>query len=172
MQVDGNKLKFDKTLWVQYEGVESAEEGDQLVVTARSDDAYVKVFNQFGRLLKLYTFSNGRWIDSETGAEPASFDEKQAGRITAQPAAAPAARKPAAAVKKRKKAAAAARRSGAAMTMAKRKPGKKSVKGKSAAKSKSGGMRMMAKKKATVKKKTAKKPAKRKAPARKKTKRK
>ena len=59
MQVDGSKLKFDKTLWVQYEGVDSAEEGDQLAVTARSDDAYVKVFNQFGRLLKLYTFANG-----------------------------------------------------------------------------------------------------------------
>jgi hypothetical protein len=167
MQVDGNRLKFDKTLWVQYEGVDSAEEGDQLVVTARSDDAYVKVFNQFGRLLKLYTFSNSHWIDSETGTEPAGFDERQAGRLTAQPAAAPAARKPAA---KKKKAAAAAR-SGAAMMMAKRKGKKKPAKKKkSAANSKSGGMRMMAKKKATAKKKTAKKPAKRKAPARKKTK--
>jgi hypothetical protein len=165
MQVDGSKLKFDKTLWVQYEGVDSAEEGDQLVVTARSDDAYVKVFNQFGRLLKLYTFANGHWIDSETGTEPAGFDERQAGRLTAQPAAAPAARKPAAKAKKKK--AAAAARSGAAMMMAKRRAKKKPAKKKSAAKSKSGGKRMMAKKK-TAKKKTAKKTVKRKAPARKK----
>jgi hypothetical protein len=87
MQVEGNKLKLDKTLWVQFEGVDSAEEGDLMVYTGRSEDSYVKVFNQFGRLLKLYTFGGGKWIDTETNAEPASLDESQAGRLTGQPGA-------------------------------------------------------------------------------------
>ncbi len=90
MQVEGNKLKLDKTLWVQFEGVDSAEEGDLMVYTGRSEDSYVKVFNQFGRLLKLYTFGGGKWIDTETNAEPASLDESQAGRLTGQAAAATA----------------------------------------------------------------------------------
>jgi len=164
MKVDGNKLKFEKTLWVQFEGVDTSEEGTLVVVQPRSDDAYVKVFNQFGRLLKLYTFANGQWIDSETGMAPTGFDESQAGRLTTQPTAAPAVRSKAPARAKQK--AASAARSGASKSTAKKKAKKAGT--KSAAKSKSGGVRMVAKKKA-VKKKTAGKARKAKKPAKKKS---
>jgi hypothetical protein len=161
MQVAGSKLKFEKTLWVQFEGVDSSEEGGLLVVQGRSNDSYVKVFNQFGRLLKLFTFSNGRWVDSETNAEPVNLDLSQAGRLPMHPAAsaAPAAGKRAKAVAKKRPAAARAAR---AKSMAKH-PAKKSAKPVSKSKGKS----MVMKKKAT---KSKAKTAKKKAPAKKKKK--
>jgi len=154
MQVEGSKLKFEKTLWVQFEGVDTSEEGDLLVVQGRSDDSYVKVFNQFGRLLKLFTFSNGRWVDSETNAEPANLDLSQAGRLPMRPAAvaAPTPGTRAKAARSRPPAKKAVRK-----TKAKAKA-KKSAKPASKAKGKSMVMKKKAKKpakKAAPKKKTA-----------------
>jgi hypothetical protein len=155
MQVEGSKLKFEKTLWVQFEGVDTSEEGDLLVVQGRSDDSYVKVFNQFGRLLKLFTFSTGRWVDSETNAEPANLDLSQAGRLPMRPAAAAAptpGTRGTAARSKRPVAKKAVRK-----TKAKAKA-KKSAKSASKAKGKSMVMKKKAKKPA-VKKAAKKKPA-------------
>jgi hypothetical protein len=160
MQVEGSKLKFEKTLWVQFEGVDTSEEGDLLVVQGRSDDSYVKVFNQFGRLLKLFTFSSGRWVDSETNAEPTNLDLSQAGRLPMRPAAAAAPApgiRPKAARSKRPAAAKAARKTKARVTA------KKSAKPASKAKGKSMVMKKKAKKtvrkvaKKTATKKKAKK---------------
>ena len=162
MQVEGSKLKFEKTLWVQFEGVDTSEEGDLLVVQGRTDDSYVKVFNQFGRLLKLFTFSNGRWVDSETNAEPANLDLSQAGRLPMRPAAVatPTPGKRAKAARtKRPAAAKAARKTKAGATA------EKSAKSASKAKGKSMVMKKKAKKpakKSTAKKSTAKKKAKKK----------
>ena len=160
MQVEGSKLKFEKTLWVQFEGVDTSEEGDLLVVQGRSDDSYVKVFNQFGRLLKLFTFSNGRWVDSETNAEPTNLDLSQAGRLPMRsaPEAVPApGTRAQAARSKRPAAAKAARKTKARVTA------KKSAKPASKAKGKSMVMKKKAKKTVRkVAKKTAKKKAKKK----------
>jgi hypothetical protein len=153
MQVEGSKLKFEKTLWVQFEGVDTSEEGDLLVVQGRSDDSYVKVFNQFGRLLKLFTFSNGRWVDSETNAEPANLDMSQAGRLPMRPAAV-AAPKPGTRAKAARSKRPAAKKA-VRKTKAKAKA-KKSAKPASKAKGKS-----------MVMKKKAKKPAKKAAPKKK-----
>lgn len=156
MQVAGSKLKFEKDLWVQFEGVDSSEEGGLLVVQGRSNDSYVKVFNQFGRLLKLFTFSDGRWVDSETNAEPTNLDLSQAGRLPMHPMASAASTpgtRAKTATKKRPAAAKAAR----AKPKAKR-PAKKSAKPVSKSKGKS--MVMKKKKKATKskgKKKSSKK---------------
>jgi DNA topoisomerase I len=157
MQVEGSKLKFEKTLWVQFEGVDSSEEGDLLVVQGRSEDSYVKVFNQFGRLLKLFTFSTGRWVDSETNAEPANVDMSQAGRLPMRPAAAasPMPGKRVKAAKQKRPATAKAARKTTAKSKA-----KKSTKSVSKAKGKSMVMKKKAKK--TTAKKATKKPAKKK----------
>jgi len=160
MQVEGSKLKFEKTLWVQFEGVDTSEEGDLLVVQGRSDDSYVKVFNQFGRLLKLFTFSNGRWVDSETNAEPTNLDLSQAGRLPMRPApgAVPVPGTPAKAARSKRPAAAKAARKTKARVTA-----KKSAKPASKAKGKSMVMKKKAKKTVRkVAKKTAKKKAKKK----------
>jgi hypothetical protein len=164
MQVEGSKLKFEKTLWVQFEGVDTSEEGGLLVVQGRSDDSYVKVFDQFGRLLKLFTFSNGRWVDSETNAEPTNLDLSQAGRLPMHPAASatssPRTRAKAASERRPAAAAKAAR----AKTKAKR-PAKKSAKSASKAKGKSMVMKKAKKSKKATKSKAG---AKRKTKARKK----
>ena len=89
MDVGDTTLTFSRALWVQYGGVDATEQGARIVVTGRDEDSYLKVFNHFGRVLKLYTFEGGRWIDTDTGMRPQPLDESQAGRLpeTAAPAA-------------------------------------------------------------------------------------
>jgi hypothetical protein len=83
MQVDGKTLAFDKSLWVQYGGVDVEERDGLCRVTGREEEGYLKVFNHFGRLLKLYTFEDGLWTDVDTGGAPLPFDESQTGRLPA-----------------------------------------------------------------------------------------
>jgi hypothetical protein len=102
MQVSGKTLTFDRTLWVQYDGVDVQASGSQVAITGRDEESYLKVLNHFGRVLKLYTFEDGRWVDADTGGAAQPFDETQAGRLTAAAAppgtppasARPASRKP------------------------------------------------------------------------------
>jgi len=86
MRAEPDTLHLDRTLWVQYGGVDAHADGNELVLTARNDldpeEVYCKVFNHFGRVLKLFTFEQGRWVDAATGAPPGPFDESLAGRIT------------------------------------------------------------------------------------------
>lgn len=81
MKVEGKTLRFDRTLWVECGEVESEEAEDERRVTARSEEAYVKVLNHFGRVLKLFLFEGGRWVDADTGQEAGLFDESTAGHI-------------------------------------------------------------------------------------------
>ncbi|MDH5753368.1 MAG: hypothetical protein OEZ59_13240 [Deltaproteobacteria bacterium] len=83
MKVSERTLEFDATLWVQHSGVDVARRGDNLAVTAREEEAWLKVFNHFGRLHKLYIFEEGRWIDGDTGAPPEALDEAEAGHLAA-----------------------------------------------------------------------------------------
>ena len=83
MQVSGKTLTFDRTLWVQYDGVDVQASGSQVAITGRDEASYLKVLNHFGRVLKLYTFEDGRWVDADTGGVAQPFDETQAGRLTA-----------------------------------------------------------------------------------------
>lgn len=83
MEVADKTLAFDRGLWVQYGGVDVAEDGARIVVTGRDEDSYLKVFNHFGRVLKLYTFEAGRWVDADTGMAPQPLDEAQAGHLPA-----------------------------------------------------------------------------------------
>jgi hypothetical protein len=99
MQVEGKTLIFGRTLWVQHGGVDVQARGAQLVVTGRDDDSYLKVFNHFGRVHKLFTFEEGSWVDADTGLPAQGLDESQAGRLPRAPSAArraPARAKPAA----------------------------------------------------------------------------
>ena len=88
MKVSDKTLAFDKHLWVQFDGVDIKETGSEVKLTARDEEAYLKVFNHFGRLLKLFIFEDGKWVDSETGLAARPFDEAQAGHL---PEAAPGA---------------------------------------------------------------------------------
>ena len=90
MKVSDKTLAFDKHLWVQFDGVDVKETGSEVKLTARDEEAYLKVFNHFGRLLKLFIFEDGKWVDSETGLAARPFDEAQAGHL---PEAAPGAAK-------------------------------------------------------------------------------
>ena len=81
MKASGRVLEFDSSLWVRHAGVAVERRGDTLAVTATDDEAYLKVFNHFGRLLKVYTFEDGHWVDADTGSEPLPLDESEAGHL-------------------------------------------------------------------------------------------
>ncbi|MDH4246715.1 MAG: hypothetical protein OEW39_02735 [Deltaproteobacteria bacterium] len=81
MKVSGRTLEFDGSLWVQHAGVTVERHGGTVAVTATDEEAYLKVFNHFGRLLKLYTFEGGRWVDTDTGGDPLPLDEFEAGHL-------------------------------------------------------------------------------------------
>ncbi len=95
LEAKGKKLRYSKTLWADYGGVRAKEEKDVVSVEGVDEDSYVKILNHFGRVLKLYTFENGEWLDLETGAAPATLDESQAGRVEASAAPAPHTKVPA-----------------------------------------------------------------------------
>ena len=82
MKLSQTVLEFDKTLWVHYGGgVEVEDMGSTLALTGKEEEAYLKVLNHFGRVMKLFTFSGGKWLDEETGLLPSTFDDSQAGRL-------------------------------------------------------------------------------------------
>ena len=81
MKAEGKKLTLDRRLWVHYDGVSVKESGDERVLTAHDEDAWLKVLNHFGRVHKLFTFADGTWLDAETGLPPESLDESQAGHL-------------------------------------------------------------------------------------------
>ncbi len=81
MQIEGKTLSFDKSLWVQFGGVDIEERGEQIAVTGQDEESYLKVFNHFGRLLKLYTFETGNWLDADTALPAQPFDDSRAGRL-------------------------------------------------------------------------------------------
>ena len=81
MLVHEKTLTFDKTLWVRYGAVDVQQHGDTVTIAGRDDDSYVKVFNHFGRVLKLFTYESGRWVDADTGMAAEAFDDSQAGRL-------------------------------------------------------------------------------------------
>ena len=81
MKIDGKRIRFAKELWVQTGGVKTAESGSERIVEGIDEDSYVKVLNHFGRALKVFTFEDGRWMDSDTGLESTGFDERIAGRV-------------------------------------------------------------------------------------------
>ena len=97
MKVSDKTLAFDKNLWVQFDGVDVKETCGEVKLTARDGEAYLKVFNHFGRVLKLFIFEDGQWVDSDTGLAARPFDETQAGHL---PEAAPGMTKNKAAKKK------------------------------------------------------------------------
>lgn len=94
MQVDGATLKIKRDLWAQYDGVDAVTKGDEIWLTGREEDAWLKVFNAFGRLLKLYTFEHGAWVDADSGGPPLPFDESQAGHLPGAPPVKTPAKKP------------------------------------------------------------------------------
>jgi hypothetical protein len=83
MEVAGKTIRFSNTLWVQHGGVKVENQGDAVVVEGVDEDSYLKVFNHFGRVLKLYTFENGEWVDAATGSAPALLDDSLAGHVAA-----------------------------------------------------------------------------------------
>lgn len=81
MQAEGDKLTFPRDLWVQYGEVDVEESDGAVTVRGRGEDSYVKVLNPFGRLHRLYTFTDGHWVDADTGGEPAPLDEEEVGHL-------------------------------------------------------------------------------------------
>ena len=85
MQCDGKTITFAATLWVQHGGVQVESRGDQVAVTLRDDDAFLKIYNHFGRVLKLFVAEQGAWVDTDTGQAPGAVDLSQAGYVTPAP---------------------------------------------------------------------------------------
>ena len=56
MEVSGKTIKFSNTLWVQHGGVRVKNEKETVLVEGVDDESYLKIFNHFGRVLRLYTF--------------------------------------------------------------------------------------------------------------------
>ncbi len=141
MKIDGKKIRFAKELWVQTGGVKTVESGSERIVEGIDEDSYVKVLNHFGRAVKLFTFEDGRWMDSETGLESTGFDERIAGRVpvgtvlpeSPRPSRGDAAQS-AGKAKKSAARAAAKPKAGTTATSAKKAPAKKSPAKKGAAK--------------------------------------
>ena len=129
---DRKQLRLPDTIWVQYGEVTISHQGDEILVKGNNQDAYLKVLNHFGRVLKLYTHENGEWEDADTGGAPTGFDMTLAGRLPAPPHIEPdAAKKPAAQKPPAKKPAAKkppAKKATTRKVVAK-KPGKPAAKG-------------------------------------------
>ncbi len=83
MQVDGKTITFEKSLWVQFGGVEVSDDGERVALVGRDEDSFLKVFNHFGRVLKLFVMEGERWIDTDTGQPAQSIDLSQAGHVGA-----------------------------------------------------------------------------------------
>ena len=81
MEFEGKQILYAPEIWVQHGGVTVVEKAGRITVEGLDDESYFKVFNHFGRVLKLFTFENGHWIDAETGLEAKGLDDSQAGRI-------------------------------------------------------------------------------------------
>ena len=81
MEIEGKEIRFAHDLWVQYGGVRVAEKGQRMQVEGVDEESYLKVLNHFGRVLKLFTFEGGQWVDADTGLPARGVDEAQAGRI-------------------------------------------------------------------------------------------
>lgn len=94
MKIEEKTIDLDARLWVEYDGVDVKTAKGRMSLTGRDEDAYLKVFNHFGRLYKLFLFEDGHWVDSETGAAPRPFDEEQAGHLPSAPPAGKAGRAP------------------------------------------------------------------------------
>lgn len=137
MEVSGKTIKFSNTLWVQHGGVRVKNENKSVFVEGVDDESYLKVFNHFGRVLRLYTFEGGQWVDSATGATPTTLDESLAGQVPAAKHASTvkAAAKPAVGGARRK---AAGKKKATAKTTAKTATAKKNGVGKAAANGKAG----------------------------------
>lgn len=87
LEAKGKKLSYSKTLWADHGGVRVKEGKETITVEGVDEDSFVKIFSHFGRVLKLYTFENGGWVDVETGAVPTDFDESMAGTVIPAPLA-------------------------------------------------------------------------------------
>ena len=90
MEFEKKKIRFANTLWVQYGDVRVKNEKETVVIEGVGEASYLKVFNHFGRVLKLFTFENGQWTDEDTGAPAAPLEESLAGHVP--PHKAPAAK--------------------------------------------------------------------------------
>ena len=88
MDTDAKQLHFPKSLWVEHRGVRVSERAGTVTIEGVDEDSTLKVFNAFGRVLKLYTFEGGRWIDVDTGGPPGPLDDREAGRLPGSPEAA------------------------------------------------------------------------------------
>ncbi len=140
MEVSGKTIKFSNTLWVQHGGVRVKNEKETVLVEGVDDESYLKVFNHFGRVLRLYTFEDGQWVDSATGSTPTALDESLAGLVpatqhasTAKPAAGKGARAKSTGKTKAAAKTPAAKKPGAGKAAAKGKPsstGKAAARGK------------------------------------------
>ena len=126
MDTDAKLLHFPKSLWVEHRGVQVSERAETVTVEGENEDSYLKVFNAFGRVLKLYTFEGGRWIDADTGGTPGPLDDREAGRLPDAPEAVPPPAAP------RQKAKTAAKAGGNKARKGEKKPAPASQRGKSA----------------------------------------
>lgn len=133
---DGKQLRLETTLWLQHGNVKIKVDGDFNLLEGENEDAYVKILNHFGRVLKLFTFENGVWEDAETGLPPTGFDASLAGRLPTldKPGVAKKARAPKAKTSERKTATKAGTKSKASGN----RPGPSDVKPKSSLKKNSG----------------------------------
>lgn len=85
MKVTGKTIQIPNTLWVQHGGVNIKNKGEEVILEAVDEDSYLKVFNHFGRVLKLYIYDGKQWVDSSTGSAPIALDESRAGRVPPAP---------------------------------------------------------------------------------------
>lgn len=131
MEVSGKTIKFSNTLWVQHGGVRVKNQKERVLLEGVDDDSYLKVFNHFGRVLRLYTFEGGKWVDSATSTAPTALDESLAGQVPAAKHTSTA--KPAASGPRAK---AAGKKTATAKTKAKTATAKKTGAGKAASTSK------------------------------------
>lgn len=84
MKVEGDTLVLGRHVWVQHGGVAVEARADTLALSpadGAEDAPWVKVLNPFGRVLRLYTYEDGRWQDAGTGGAPQPFEESEAGRL-------------------------------------------------------------------------------------------
>lgn len=74
---EGRRLRVEGNAWMQHGSVVETREEDGVVVLCveegAEEEAYLKVFNPFGRVSGLFVFQEGHWVDAHSGRPPESF---------------------------------------------------------------------------------------------------
>jgi len=74
MKIEEKRLTFPKSLKVKYDGKIVDESKTHITLEGVGEDSYLKIFNPFRGVARLFLFENNVWVDAETSSAVSNFD--------------------------------------------------------------------------------------------------